>query len=82
MPRKQYLCEGELGALRLLDPTLDGLVLGLQALDRELDHLGLGGIMYFGEVANALHFSRDGGETSGPIQGLTMQLGNACVSNA
>lgn len=59
MPRKQYLGEGELGVLRLLDPTLylDGVVFGLQALDRELDHLVLGGIMYFGEVAHALHFS-------------------------
>ena len=38
--------------------------------------------MYFGKVAHAPHLGLDSGQTCCPIQGLTMQLANACVSNA
>ena len=60
----------------------DGVVFGFQGVHRERDHFVLGGIMYFGEVADAPHLGLDSGQTCCPIQGLTMQLANACVSNA
>ena len=60
----------------------DGVVFGFQGVHRELDHFVLGGIMYFGEVADAPHLGLDSGQTCCPIHGLTMHLENACVSNA
>ena len=74
--------DGELGTLRLLHSTLDGIVFGLQGVHCELDHFVLGGIMYFGKVAHAPHLGLDSGQTCCPIHGLTMHLENACVSNA